>query len=939
MALQISNSSVNESLDSASCDVEDDSSESMRFSSDPMNSSVTMLSGGEGQFLEVAVAGRQSARPDIGISAQQRPVIKLSRLPAKSYRSRREMTGRRPSDVYGDTARALWTAGRRPLARSAAAIRAARSARSAAVASTDDAVSSTNCCWKPDSPTAAAHDSQEEASFTVDDVTPTESLNGDATCGTAATSSNEQCLTIDKFYKKPVAATEQNLVATPSTDAPAEPDVVDRSVSNADRLLVSASNGDRKRKSSRQQTAKRAKKTYGEASANRKDKLTGRKASSDWRGTLTNSRRRDGICTTTESGPENEELRQDDKVGEEDGPYPETLPVVSIDEKYASMSLAAMNVEHLTPTSINLDEATTTKPDSPASVPAAQSTTDSLASMSIRNMKSRKRAEHTIFERFISALSLQKPPTCLNNDDAVSAAASLAELNTDSVNSSEVPSDDTVKTSIKNVVLMDTENKCVEKIDQKQPETPVKEEDGDDDNSRKMSCCPHGVGDAAASDGVGGIKVEVAADDNADNCDVDDAQPTGASKEQNDIRGGSRELPELLVTSRPVRKRQPTTYIDASFYKSVKPERKVTALPAKSHHGSCLLPPDFDLSLSKPAGAARKSWKTVLDGPQRLSTKRRPGRPKKTKRENKRRKGTAFQDEVKWTIQKKLILDRPKPMKSRSRFAGKRRKLKAAPKSSSSVSTGGKLRTRSMTRTQACCRAVTDNVSPVLAAAGALPTKDGAFNEVRPTSCVISWSTKSPVDSAVVDRRDFDDSDLPVAPLKCSNQSTKSSATNDDDASSLIASSSPAPDAPTKSEISAEASTEETTLSNTAASMSTSTGGDERDVLPVDEEQPVETVPFPQDDVLPGELAAPEAPACDVMLKEDTSSETDQSATKVVADTTAISVSTRTTTNGSDTTKVDDESVEALMHLVQQLHDAVANDKQRKAKGQFTSLQ
>jgi len=50
-------------------------------------------------------------------------------------------------------------------------------------------------------------------------------------------------------------------------------------------------------------------------------------------------------------------------------------------------------------------------------------------------------------------------------------------------------------------------------------------------------------------------------------------------------------------------------------------------------------------------------------------------------------------------------------------------------------------------------------------------------------------------------------------------------------------------------------------------------------------------------------------------------------------------VSTRTTTNGSDTTKVDDESVEALMHLVQQLHDAVANDKQRKAKGQFTSLQ
>jgi len=157
---------------------------------------------------------------------------------------------------------------------------------------------------------------------------------------------------------------------------------------------------------------------------------------------------------------------------------------------------------------------------------------------------------------------------------------------------------------------------------------------------------------------------------------------------------------EFLITRRPVRKRQPAMYVDSSFQKPAKSDRKMN-LPTKSH-GSCLLPPDFDFSLSRSPGAARKSWKTVLDGTKRPPTKRGRRRPKKNKQEYSRQKRTVAEDEVKWTIQKKLLLDGPTTKKRKSvphsKFPGNR-KLKSAPKSTTFISRDSKLRTRST-----CCR-------------------------------------------------------------------------------------------------------------------------------------------------------------------------------------------------------------------------------------------
>jgi len=117
--------------------------------------------------------------------------------------------------------------------------------------------------------------------------------------------------------------------------------------------------------------------------------------------------------------------------------------------------------------------------------------------------------------------------------------------------------------------------------------------------------------------------------------------------------------------------------------------------------------------------------------------------------------------------------------------------------------------------------------------------------------------------------------------------------------------------------------------STTTTTTTTSVG--ER-VEPLDNEEPVETVrPTSLPSTAQPKEAEPETSAGDVTSGEEASSGTGQPVAKVVGD-----AWTSTTATNTDETKVDEESVEALMHLVKQLHDAVASEKLRKAKGQST---
>ena len=928
-----------------------------------MTANVSLLSGGKGQCLQLPV-DVQSVRPHTKFVHRQ-PVIRLWRLPADSLCFGRSdslvVTGRRPSHVYGDSARARWTKGRRPLARSAAAIRAARAAK-LAVASAD-AESSSNCF--PETTKPSAQEKAEAGSTTVHVVANVHCSNGDIISG-MATSPRERLLSIKKFYRSCVA-TKPHLVTSPSTTATADFDVVDRRDSHSDRVPVSPSNSDRKRKSSRQQAAKRVKKTYGKT-PNRNDRLNSRNVSlsaTSWsacrRGPLINSRRRNA-ARSTETSPAKDESKQQrtpTSVGDDVGTYDDLLSVVAMDEKYAAVSIAAMNLTaHRKPSPLNCSESLAIKPEtSPVSVTStsiALPTSDSTVA-STKNLKSRNRAEHTIFERFINALSLHKP---LTSDKDVGTVPVVGLIEAKAAAVPETVSD----VKFENKMLLksnDMDDKLLETTDQQLSNIPMKDKDETIDNSSKTPCRSLGVIDVSSNPALdsgesstGETKAceEVGADDNARKRNDGGAKLTDGSKRQNEDRRtrGVKVMSrytqdsELLVTTRPVRKRQPTTYIDSGFQKSAKSGRKVNS-NLKSRW-SCLLPPDFDLSFSRSPGATRKSWRTVLDRPEKSPAKRCRESPKKTRQKYSRQKGTAVDDEVRWTIQKKLLLDRPTSSKrksvQRSKFPGKR-KLKAAPKSTTFISRGGKLWTRSMTRVQqrkssaGDATARTADKSPVIALTG---KKEELLGDVAPVSLVTSSSSSStvtPANSAVVDRCDLDSDCLPVAPLKYNDQSRQNSAVPsscDDAASSLNVSFSREPAAEMQHASAEGDEVKETTSSTTTSTTTTTTTNAGECVEPLDSEAAVETVSETSllNTAQPGETE-PEVPASDVTSGEETSSGTRQSVSKIVGN-----ASTSTAATNTDECKVDEESVEALMHLVKQLHDAVASEKLRKAKGQST---
>ena len=854
-----------------------------------MTTNISLLTDCEGPCLDVAVGG-QSVRPHTK-SVQRWPVVLLSQLSVDTACygpcDDAAITGRRPSDVYGEAARARWKSGRRPMARSAATIRAARAAR-LVIASTDDTASSLNCSSatvKSDNP--AARDTQEKAQSTVDGVTHLISSNGgvedSVTSGAEDLPSESLILSTKKFYNSCVAM-KPNLVASPSTEEPADSAVVDRHVSDNDHLLVSSSSkyNSRKRKLSRQLAAKCIKKT-------------------------------DDTSTDVD----------------DDSECDDTLPIVSIDEKYASMSVTAMTVMDCTayvqpkPTS---GESLTTISEplvSLASTHVALSTSDSIAT-STRNLTSRKRAEHTIFERFSNTLSLHKPPTSVTND--VIPTATLTKTEGDAVPSA-VPD-----VKIETIVLQqngpETHIKQPDTIDQKRPETPMKVNDETVDSN--LIVTTDTVHYNSTLDGAQTTTAEAEAD-KLIKTDDDDRKRDDADAEQNNINRRPNEERktrsikptrrygedlDLLVRSRPVRKRQPTVYMDAAFYKSIRSGRKVV-LPAKTKtHGSCLLPSDFDSSLSGSSGVARKSWKTVFDGPEMLSVKTSPGPRKKTKRQYRRRKGTVAEDEVKWTIHKKLLLGGStcKTPKSapRSKFPAKR-KLKSPPNSSTVGSKAGKLRTRSMTRIQG-------NAAEQKSAA-----YKASHTHSADASSVISvgaFTTKGEVREA-------------GPPTNCVVNSTLPSTDNVSLSSNL--SSSPATAAVTKPDSPSDDKVKETTSSDTPRSTSwttTTTMTVEQCFEPPDKDDAVETASLtsPQENVQCKE-AEPEVLSAAVTCSDEASVVTDQTASKIVD-----GGSTLTTATNTDETKVDDESVEALMHLVKQLHDAVANEQRRKAKGDDSTL-
>jgi len=846
-----------------------------------MTTNIGLLTDCEDQRLDVAV-GCQSERPPTK-SVQRCPVVMLSHLSADpACRSPRHdsviMTGRRPSDVYGEAARARWRKGRRPLARSAATIRAALETKSA-VASTDDSTLLSNCsaaATDPDNP--AAQELQEQASPAS-------------------------------------AATEHSAVISPSTQETADSTLDDcRDSDGGDRLPVSLSKySNRKRKLSWQQALK----TYGRKS-NRTDKLNGRNAS-------LNDVQWNALCSPSskEMSPAKDEWQQDydaeTDIDDEVACDENTLAVLPIDAKYASISVAAMNVMDFTAQpEPDTDESPTTESKSPigtTSTGAALSTSSSTAAPT-RNVKWRSRAEQTIFERFINTLSLQKPDTS-EKSDVVFAANSTKEESGDAV------PDSVADAKVEEQSVAETDMMQLETTDKSQLETLIEDEKVVD-NSTKSPCnvlaetdidrCNSTSDDAKINTIDASIGRVIEGDDDTRKGGDGGGAENDASKPQIEVRRTRgiktmtryRDDSEILVTLRPVRKRQPTVYIDADFDTSVKSRHRVTS-PANTH-GSCLLPSDFYSSQTRSSGVARKSWKTVLDTSEILSTRTGPGRPKKTKRQYRRRKRLVPEDEIKWTIHKKLLLGgstSKKPKSARgSKFPGKRKTLKAPPKSPAvGGSMGSKLRTRSMTRIQEIAaeqKSATDttaqNADMSLVAAGdALAVKDELLHAEPPTSCAVD-SSMPPTD------------DVTLKLTPSSSQSPETVMT---------------PATPSRDEIKESSSSD----SSRITSSTTTPVVEER----VDKDDAVETAtPTSSQDNVQHREAEPEVPPADSTSADEASVVADQSATKMVGD-----GLTSTTATNTDETKVDDESVEALMHLVKQIHDAVANEKLRKAKGEF----
>lgn len=666
-----------------------------------MTTNVASLSGG----LQVPVGARdQSVRPSLArSSARRRPVVRLLRLPAVSGRRDGPVVGRRPSDVYGETARERWTNGRRPVARSAAAIRAARAARSAGAA----APPPSNCSSEITSTLVSAAsraNNEEESSPVVDAVANVNCSTGDVPSSDMKASPRKRVLSIRKFYESGVATEPRPLTAALAG-------------SDSERVLpVSASNGDRKRKSSRQQAAKRVRITYSGKSPN--DKPSHGRNATSWsaygRGPLINSRRRNAARLIEMSTTNDESIR--DRTTTSVDACDDALPVVAIDEKYATRSLAAINFAEFTdvkPT-LNCSESLTTKQEpSPVGATSISTTSPTFDSSmaSLRSLKSRNRAEHTIFERFINALSLHKPPASSDKHVEIAPVGGLMEAKSDSVSKTDPYAKLEIKTVQRSSDVMD--NKLLGTIYQRLSVASTKVDNETFDNSMKLPPSSleittpddNPVSDVAENS-TGETKAGGKAVEEERACGYGDAKPTdAASKRQNEERKtrGVKLMSELLVTKRPVRKRQPSVYIDSSFQRPVKSDRKMD-VTAKSR-GSCLLPSDFNLSLCGSPGATRKSWKTVFDGPTRPPNRRGRGRPRKNKQRYGRHRGAADdEDEVKWTVQKKLLLDGPKPERRKSavthsKFPGKR-KLKSPSKSTTFMPRGGRLRTRSVTRIQ-----------------------------------------------------------------------------------------------------------------------------------------------------------------------------------------------------------------------------------------------
>ena len=861
------------------------------------------------------------------------PVVMLSHLSAdrKCFGRRDDavtsVAGRRPSDVYGEVARARWRRSRRPLplARSAAAIRAARTAKSA-VGSADDAPLSSNCSsatTKSDNPVADEGQEKTAADTVTNVFMSNGDANGDVASGEETSPAVNLFLPITKFYNNCVV-TEHNFATSRSAKASA---VLHQRDFDTDRVQFSPSKyANRKRKSPQQEAANRVKKTYDRTSY-RTDKLNGRNTSFAFRNRSAprspskRARRTNATCSK-ETSPAKEDSKQDDtETNVEDvGGCDDTLPVVPIDEKYASMSISAMYMtdsasEHLQQPKPDSSESLSNKPVVLTSHPAALSTSDS-ATTSTRNLKSRKRAEQTIFERFINALSLHKPRTSEKENVILAATDVSKAVEGDSVPNSVQDAENESKTVQQSASK--TDNTQLGTTSEQLPETLV----NDNDETIVNSCSPTTKTDTdhsstldSAQRNTAEIQADTAveADLGTRKREDDDAVQNEASKRQNEERRTRgvkamihcREDSELLVTSRPVRKRQPSIYIDTGFYRSAKPGRKAS-LPAKSH-GSCLLPPDFDSSQSKGSGAGRQSWKTILDGLDRTSAKTGPGRPKKTKRQYKRRKRTVVQDEVQWTIHKKLLLGGTMPKKPKSTSCAKfprKRKLKSPPKSSTVDMSGDKLWTRSMTRIQRTAskrKSAEDTADDglTLPAVGALKEKDEVLNVSIPTSSASNSAVPS----------------------------------TDDATLSLNVSSSQSPPPITKPDSPLEEKMKETFSSDTSKiSLTTTTTTSmtvKECVEPVVKDDAAETASAISLQQKEAELKSEtKMAAADVTSVDKSSISTDQSAINV-----AGSGSTSTTATNTDETKVDDESVEALMHLVKQLQDAVANEKLRKAKG------
>ena len=879
-----------------------------------MTTNVRLLTGCEGQYPEFAACVQSSGSHSEPV--QRWPVVMLSQLHADPACYGRchdgaLITGRRPSDVYGEAARARWKISGRiaPLARSAAAIRAARAAKSA-VASTDDATVSLDC-------SAAASESNNPTSNEVlkkDDTvmnvpTTNGDANGDVTSGEVISLPIRLVLPMSRFYRS-AAQPELNSVTSPSAEAPV---VVGRHSLDAGGVPFSPSKyTSRKRKSPQQEAANRVKKTYDRTS-HRTDKLSGRSTSlgrKSWRSPLKNARRTDAT-RSKETISANDDSKQDDTDNDVTG-CDDALPVVPIDEKYASMSIAALDVTeatggHLQP---NSSESLVKKPVGANCSPVSHWTSNSTETLTT----SMKRAEQTIFERFINALSLYKPRTS-EKHDVVPAATTSAE---DDVVPNPVP-DAKNENNVMHQNAHEADNEQLATSNEHLPETPRADNNETIDNSMKMPCSSDTITDDSTSDrNTAAIQADtvVEGDKDSEKREKSDVEPNEAGKRQNEERKTRGVKPikrylddsDLLVRSRPVRKRQPTIYMDWGYDKYVRSGRKVT-MAAKSH-GSCLLPPDFDSSQSRSSGAARQSWKTVLGGLDRTSTKAGPGRPKKTKRHYKRRKGTVVQDEVQWTIHKKLLLGGSVPRKpkaaSRSKFPRKR-KLKSPPKLSAVDLRGstGKLWTRSMTRIQGTAAEQKNAADTGVTTVNKLKGKVEERKVVVATSSAANLAVPSTYDATLTSNP------------TCSEASTATTK----------------PESPCEDKAKETISSDTSTISVTTTTTTTTTVKESFESLNEDEAVETALATSPHCSVQHQEAEPepePEIATDDVTPVDEASTSTDRSATKMVG-----SGSTSTTATNTDETKVDEESVEALMHLVKQLQDAVANEKLRKAKGEI----